>query len=317
MSQPWSTRDELERIRNVSDTLCTGHAGLRDRFVQRALVLDLCILGLSSWLVALTFIEPRINVRLTPFGLDSQIWVGVLSVGTFFLTLVQFKTDWKGRADAHKRTFDIYAEVKREAGYLLAAGDIEETACRRLLARYDMASAAGVAIPESEFLRQKRRHKIKVALSKHLDGHPSASLLLTRIRFCNSRQLSPGSLMVTPDLEGALRVFAAAATYMANSGRDPEVQWQRQVALEGFSETDLLRECAWVILCSGFRERIVRRVFDYVSLCFCDWESASAILDADPICRTAAISAIPSFFRGAKMQLEVDASLRRLSHDES
>ena len=28
-------------------------------------------------------------------------------------------------------------------------------------------------------------------------------------------------------------------------------------------------------------------------------------------------SAIPSFFRGAKMQLEVDASLRRLSHDES
>jgi hypothetical protein len=32
-------------------------------------------------------------------------------------------------------------------------------------------------------LPQKRRHKIKVALSKHLDAHPSASLLLTRLRF--------------------------------------------------------------------------------------------------------------------------------------
>jgi hypothetical protein len=183
MSQPRSMRDELERIRRVSDTLCTGHAGLRDRFAQRALVLDLCFLGLSSWLVSLTFVQPRINVRLTPFGLDSQIWVGVLSVATFFLTLIQFKTDWKGRADAHKRTFDLYAEVKREAGYLLAAGDIEETACRRVLSRYDMASAVGVAIPEADFLPQKRRHKIKVALSKHLDAHPSASLALTRLRF--------------------------------------------------------------------------------------------------------------------------------------
>ena len=176
-------RDELERIRRVSDTLCTAHAGLRDRLVLRALILDLCVLGLSSWLVALAFVEPRINVRLTPFRWDSQIWVGMLSLGTFFLTLIQFKTDWKGRADAHKRTLDIFAEVKREVGYLLAVGDLDEVACRRILSRYDMASAVGVAIPEKEFLPQKRRHKIKVALSKHLDAHPSASLILTRIRF--------------------------------------------------------------------------------------------------------------------------------------
>lgn len=183
MSLTGGMREELERIRRVSDVLCTGHAGLRDRFTRRALILDLSFLALSSWLVALAFVEPQINVRLTPFGWNSQIWVGALSVATFFLTLVQFKTNWKGRADAHARTLDIYAEVKREAGYLLAAGDIDETSCRRVLSRYDLASAVGVAIPEREFLPQKRRHKIKVALSKHLDAHPSASLLLTRLRF--------------------------------------------------------------------------------------------------------------------------------------
>lgn len=179
----WDMSDELDRIRRVSDTLCTGHACLRDRFAQRALILDLLVLALSTWLVALAFVEPRINVRLTPSGLDSTIWVGLISLATFFLTLVQFKTDWKGQADAHKRTFEIYAEVKREAGYLLAAGNIQEEASRRVLSRYDMASAVGVAIPEKEFLPQKRRHKVKVALSKHLDTHPSASILLTRIRF--------------------------------------------------------------------------------------------------------------------------------------
>jgi hypothetical protein len=149
----------------------------------RALILDLSIMGTSTWLVALAFVEPRLNVSLTPFHLDSQIWVGLLSVATFFMTIVQFKTDWKGRADAHKRSLEVYAEVKREAGYFLAGGASDEAECRRVLGRYDMASALAIEVPEREFLIQKRRHKLKIALSKHLDTHPSASLLLTRIKF--------------------------------------------------------------------------------------------------------------------------------------
>jgi len=178
-----SMREELERIRRVADTLCTGHAGLRDRCARRALLLDLTILGISTWLVALAFVEPRINVRLTPFGWDGQVWVGVLGAATFFLSLVQMKMDWKGSADAHKRTVDVYAEVKREAGYMLAMGTLDEVECRRVLARYDMASAVSVEMPEREFLPQKRRHLMKIALSRHLDAHPAASLLLTRLRF--------------------------------------------------------------------------------------------------------------------------------------
>jgi hypothetical protein len=176
-------REELERIHRVSDILCTGHAGLRDRFARRALLLDLSVLGLSTWLVALAFVEPRINISLTPVSMDPQLWGGLLAVFVFFLTIVQLKTDWKGRSDAHNRTMELYAEVKREAGYMLASGLVEEVACRRVLARYDMASAVGVDIPERDFLPQKRRHNLKIALSKHLDHFPSASLWLTKIRF--------------------------------------------------------------------------------------------------------------------------------------
>jgi hypothetical protein len=35
----------------------------------------------------------------------------------------------------------------------------------------------------------------------------------------------------------------------------------------------------------------VRRVFDHVSLAYCDWESAAAILDSYPACKRAAIAA--------------------------
>lgn len=99
-----------------------------------------------------------------------------------FLSIVQLKTDWKGRADAHRRTLDLYAEVKREAGYMLASANTDETSCRRVLSRYDMASAVGIELPESEFLYLKRRHRIKIAISKRLDTCPSASIFLLKLK---------------------------------------------------------------------------------------------------------------------------------------
>src|SRR5688500_17527705 len=54
---------------------------------------------------------------------------------------------------------------------------------RRILARYDLASAKAIDIPESDFLSEMRRHKMKRALAAHLESHPSASLFLTGMRF--------------------------------------------------------------------------------------------------------------------------------------
>jgi hypothetical protein len=182
MSTEDPMKNELTRLCRVSDMLCTGHAALRDRYAKQAFALDLLTLGVSTWLVALAFVEPKLNVTLTPFGWDSQVWVGALGTGVFFLTLIQIKTDWKGRSDAHKRTLDVYAEVKREAGYLLSAGEYNHDSCQRVFSRYDMAASVGVPIPESEFLRQKQRHLVKVALSKVLDDRPATSLMWLRVR---------------------------------------------------------------------------------------------------------------------------------------
>ena len=183
MSTEIDFRSELERIRRVADMLSTAHANLRDRFRQRALVLDITILGLSTWLTAVVFVEPRIGVRLTPWQFDPQLWVGLLGVATFFLSILQLRVDWKGRSDAHRRALDMYAEVKRECGYLLASERVlTHEKCQRVLARYDMASDVGTALPERDFLVQKKKHKQKIEMSRLLDQHPSASLSLIRLK---------------------------------------------------------------------------------------------------------------------------------------
>jgi hypothetical protein len=172
---------ELERIKRVADTLCTAHAGLYDRYSRYAFGLDILTLASSTWLAALAFVDPQIGVRLTPFHLESAIWIGLLATATFFLTLVQMKADLKGRADSHRRALETYSAVKREAGYAIGA-EPDEATCRRVMDRYDMAGVVSVSVPEREFVRQKRRHYAKIAMSKHIDTHPFVSLPLLRFK---------------------------------------------------------------------------------------------------------------------------------------
>jgi hypothetical protein len=177
------SREEVERIRRVADQLCTAHAALRDRFKRRVLLLDTVILLASAWLTALAFLDPRLSKWLIPFGIDSQLWIGLFGVLVFVLTLIQLKVDWGGKAEAHARSLGMYSELKREAGYLLASNaDIPAREFQRLAARYDMASDVGTSVPERDFLGLKRQHLVKVRISKFLDQHPGASITLTKLK---------------------------------------------------------------------------------------------------------------------------------------
>jgi hypothetical protein len=176
-------REELERIAKVADMLCTGHATLRDRYQRWSLLLDLGVLTLSTWLVALAFVDSSIARKLTPFHLEPMFWIGLLGVFTFILSVVQIKVDWKGKADAFNRSFEIYAEVKRQCSYVLCSSTlISKLDCEPILARYDLATQVGAHMPERQFLQTKRQHKLKVEISKHLDKHPGALIWLLKLK---------------------------------------------------------------------------------------------------------------------------------------
>lgn len=82
----------------------------------------------------------------------------------------------------------------------------------------------------------------------------------------------------------AVELYRKAEREVRAAGFAWEIDWQRSRDFGTFSEPDLLRETAWVILCTGFRESVVRKRFDYISLCFCDWESAQEISHNRAVC---------------------------------
>lgn len=176
-------REEFERIRRVSDMLCSGHAHLHDKYLRFAFLLDISIFALSTWIVALSFVDPKFAPLVTPFKMDAQLWTGTLGIIAFFLSILQLRVDWKGMADCHKRSFDVYSEVKRLTSNLLGSeGELDITQCADIISRYQMATIVGASISEREFLIQKQRHQLKKAISKILDSRPSSSIALLRLK---------------------------------------------------------------------------------------------------------------------------------------
>jgi hypothetical protein len=78
--------------------------------------------------------------------------------------------------------------------------------------------------------------------------------------------------------------YRKAKDWVSGSRYSEELRWQESLSLDAVDESQFLREYAWVVLNSGFRESVVRQRFNYISLCFCDWESAESIADRGHLC---------------------------------
>jgi len=74
-----------------------------------------------------------------------------------------------------------------------------------------------------------------------------------------------------------LEFYLRANARVVDLGYSDEILWYRRQGIAYISEEKFLRESAWVVLSSGFREQIVRRIFGFISLCFFDWHSAHEI----------------------------------------
>jgi hypothetical protein len=64
---------------------------------------------------------------------------------------------------------------------------------------------------------------------------------------------------------------------VVNAGYAWEIDWQEQLYLADLCEERLLAEMAWVILSTGMRTAVVKKVFPSVTRCFFYWSSAEAI----------------------------------------
>jgi hypothetical protein len=83
--------------------------------------------------------------------------------------------------------------------------------------------------------------------------------------------------------------YCDAKQVVIDAGYAWEIDQQYAVALSGLTERAFLAESAWVILCSGMREAVIRKHFDRISTAFLEWSSAKEITANANRCRRAAL----------------------------
>lgn len=91
-------------------------------------------------------------------------------------------------------------------------------------------------------------------------------------------------------LNNIISKYLDAKIFITNRGYSDEIDWQDNLYLENIFESTFLREAAWVVLSSGMRETVIRKVFPIVSSAFFNWESASIIVENKDYCLSAALN---------------------------
>lgn len=178
VSKPSDLRANLQRTIRVSDQSCTGYAILRDRYRQWSLLLDLAILLLSLWLIAMVWVQPAIADKLSPPGIQRDIWLGLLAILTFALSLVQILVNWKEKANSYHQAMLTLSTYVKELRLLWNSDD--KAQIENALIRYQAITEPLLPIPDSQFLKLKKRHKMKILVSKFLDRNPGTNMTLLR-----------------------------------------------------------------------------------------------------------------------------------------
>jgi len=99
----------------------------------------------------------------------------------------------------------------------------------------------------------------------------------------------PKHLRSAADHSDLVSAYVFARETVISSGYGCEVDWQNAVTIDGITETDFLREAAWVILSCGMRELVVRKRFAEVSSAFFHWKSSELIVSRRCECTTNAL----------------------------
>ncbi|MBU4231253.1 MAG: hypothetical protein KJ822_14810 [Proteobacteria bacterium] len=175
-------KDELKRQAKVIDMMLTMHSILASRYSKLSKLLELSMLAISTILVALTFIDPRV---LNYFNIETEIAriiIGASAIIVFFLSIVSLIVDWKGKATQHREAFNTLIPLKTEWREVLAFFNEQNDRSRADFARKSALILGNlIAIPDSKFNALKARHYHKIMLSKLISNHPGSSVILLRL----------------------------------------------------------------------------------------------------------------------------------------
>lgn len=181
------SESENDRQYRVLDQMLSAHAMLRDQYRRKALLLNTGLLTAAIALNAFVFAGDDVLVAM--FGLKPEhvrMGLGIASVATMILSILELRVDWPGKARSHAEAADHLCTLRarfRESYDNRSAGrPVDTDSVDVLTQEYNRTMAALPAIPDKRFLGLKAAHQHKRLLSQEISAHPSAPVVLLSLK---------------------------------------------------------------------------------------------------------------------------------------
>lgn len=179
-----SKTQEFKRKKRVADMLITAHSILGERYRKISVWFDISLMLTSFLVLLLSILVLAAPVVVTDFlGTMGGPAIVLGATVIFVVSVIEWRISWKSKAAAHFRAAEDYSSIKGQITGLLSRGfgdgDVDAA---QIEDRYDRLGLKCVPIPNAKFVKLKRMHLRKVALSRLLDDQPFACSMLVRLR---------------------------------------------------------------------------------------------------------------------------------------
>ena len=163
--------------------LITCYSILRDHYSRLATWLDILILFSSAWITVLSLADAAYIKILTIGAFPPTETIGIAGVLTFVLSIFQLRVDWKQLSGRYAQAARAYTTAKHRLRQALDETPIDDLKLDDAIRFYSQVGQDHVPIPDKKFNALKRRHLMKVFVSKELSHNPGASIFIIKSRY--------------------------------------------------------------------------------------------------------------------------------------
>ena len=90
-------------------------------------------------------------------------------------------------------------------------------------------------------------------------------------------------------IEKLAHAYFFAKKYVIKNGYSNEIDWQEEIVFEDITESNFLKEAAWVILSSGMSYKVIANKFPDISDSFYNWQDINIIINNKKKCQKKAL----------------------------
>jgi len=171
----------LYKRKNMIDMMVTIHSELSSMYRNRTIIWD--ILLMISTIILLTFVFVD-QSYLSTLGIDetnAKIILGLSSVTVSSLSLLSYIIDWRGKKICHDQAFKVLIGLKNEWRIsLFSKESIKYENVVRLEEKTSLILDQCINIDDTVFNKLKKKHYMKVSLSKAISDNPNLPLFLIK-----------------------------------------------------------------------------------------------------------------------------------------